>query len=343
MLLDVHQHLWSAPLLDALAERRDLPFVCEDHGLTVLHLVGEQPYVIDRTAEAPERRAALVGLDGLDRALVCLSGPLGIEALPRAQARPLLDAYLDGALALPEPFGVWAPVALDGPDPRDVDGALARGCVGVSCPAGALGGVRGLAALRPVLERLEALGAPLFVHPGPAPWSWRRESCLEDPLWWPALTDYVADMAAAWYAFVSVGRREHPRLRVLFAMLAGLAPLQGERLRVRGGPAPAADPLCFYDCSSYGSRAVAAVSDVVGPSQIVFGSDRPVADPAALRADLGERFEPFALRGADLLVRSAGAGVAAAAGLGTEWPSADGGLWTERPMTTPRDPATISP
>jgi hypothetical protein len=301
MLVDVHQHLWTEALVEALAARRDRPFVCRESGASVLHLAGEQPYVIDCAAEAPNVRAELVRADGVDRALVCLSSPLGIEALPRAEARPLLDAYLDGALALGEPFGVWAPFALDCPDPDEVEAALARGCFGASCPAAALAGVHGLGVLRGVLDRLAALDAPLFVHPGPAPWSWPRESRLDDPLWWPALTDYVADMQAAWYAFTAIGRREHPRLRIVFALLAGLAPLQAERLQIRGGPAPAPDPLTFYDCSSYGSRAIGAMAEAVGESQLLYGSDRPVVDAAALRVELGDRFERFAAAGAQVL------------------------------------------
>ena len=51
------------------------------------------------------------------------------------------------------------------------------------------------------------------------------EAALGDPLWWPALTRYVAEMQAAWLAFLSAGRLEHPELRIVFTMLAGLAPL----------------------------------------------------------------------------------------------------------------------
>ena len=101
------------------------------------------------------------------------------------------------------------------------------------------------------------------------------------PLWWPALTDYVAQMQAAWFAFLTAGRAEHPRLRVLFAMLAGGAPLQLERYAARcGSPVPEPDPLVFYDTSSYGPRMIGAVRDAVGGSQLVYGSDRPVVDPA---------------------------------------------------------------
>ncbi len=317
MKTDIHQHLWTEPLVQALAQRRELPFVRDEHGLSVLYLAGERPYVIDLACEAPARRAELVRRDGLDRALLCLSSPLGIESLPRAQALGLLDAYHEGALALGEPFGVWGALALDRPDPDDVNRVLERGCVGLSLPAGALAGVDRLARLRPVLARLEQRGAPLFVHPGPGPGpgfgsgfdpglgsglgglpfgngysagpgaiSSAGSPSLADPLWWPALTHYLAGMHAAFLAFLAAGRAEHPELRVVFAMLAGLAPLHSERLAARGGPSSrerdrAHDPLVFYDTSSYGPRAIGALADAIGgPGQLLYGSDRPVVEPA---------------------------------------------------------------
>jgi len=70
-------------------------------------------------------------------------------------------------------------------------------------------------------------------------------------------------------------------------MLAGLAPLHAERLALRGGPAGAInDPNIFYDTSSYGPRAIAAMAGVVGLDQLVTGTDRPVVDPP-LRPPLG--------------------------------------------------------
>jgi hypothetical protein len=69
----------------------------------VLFLAGERPYVIDLSNDAPTRRAALVELDGLDRALLCISSPLGIELLPREQSLPLIDAYHEGCFRLTVP------------------------------------------------------------------------------------------------------------------------------------------------------------------------------------------------------------------------------------------------
>jgi len=206
--------------------------------------------------------------------------------LPRAQALPLLDAYHEGALALGDPFDVWGAIALDRPDPADVDRALDRGCVGISLPAGALAGVDQLARLHAVLARLAAKGAPLFVHPGALIAPEAGAMSFGDPLWWPAMTRYVAEMQAAWLAFASAGRQEHRELRVVFSMLAGLAPLHAERLVSRGGPAPmwAPDPLVFYDTSSYGPAAIRALTEAVvgGERQLVYGSDRPVVEPALL-------------------------------------------------------------
>ena len=275
--VDIHQHVWTTPLLDALARRDAHPFVRRDDGLCVLHLAGELPCVIDEPAEAPAARSRLLDIDGAELAAVAISSPVGIETLPSEQARELIDAHLDGVLALGERFVAWGPVGIRRPDPAEVDEVLARGCVGISLPAAALADFDALEAIGPVLERVQALGAPLFVHPGGYA---AREPSLSDPLWWTALTSYVSDMQAAWLTFVTRGRRELPRLRVVFAMLAGAAPLHTERLTARGGPEiDLHDPLTFYDTSSYGPMVIDAIAAWLGPDRLVYGSDRPVIEP----------------------------------------------------------------
>jgi predicted TIM-barrel fold metal-dependent hydrolase len=137
-----------------------------------------------------------------------------------------------------------------------------------------------LAGIEGALERLEDRDVPLLIHPGPATASTVGEASLHDPLWWPALTRYVAEMQAAWLAFLAAGRRSHPRLRVIFSMLAGLAPLHCERLEARGCLVPAErDPLVFYDTSSYGYLAIGQLAGAAGVEQILYGSDRPVVEP----------------------------------------------------------------
>jgi predicted TIM-barrel fold metal-dependent hydrolase len=61
--------------------------------------------------------------------------------------------------------------------------------------------------------------------------------------------------------------------------------LHGERLAARGGEDPLArgvvDPRMFVETSSYGNRAVDSVLRVLGVDMLVFGSDRPYAQPCS--------------------------------------------------------------
>jgi hypothetical protein len=290
MHTDVHQHLWPEALVNALTWRREPPFLRRAGDGWILRLRDEPECAFDPADHDPDRRTTLLAADGVQRALVAISSPLGIEGLERSEARPLIDAHNEGLLELGGPFDVWGAVSLRPPNPDDVDALLDAGAIGISLPAGALAGPRGVAYCAGLLDRLERRDAPLLVHPGPDPWrSWRPQPYSDDdvPGWWPAMTRYVADMNAAWHAFVAFGRPRHPRLRVVFAMLAGGAPLHAERLVVRGGPAGAiADERIFYDTSSYGARTIDAVVRCVGIDQLVYGSDRPVVDGHA-RSPLG--------------------------------------------------------
>ncbi len=266
--VDVHQHLWPEGLLSSLARRTAPPRLRRDGAGWLLELAGDAPAPFDPRDHDPATRI------GPDRIVVAPSTPLGIEWLPEAE--DLLDDFHTGVLELGAPFELWGSLVLRDPSAARVDALLDAGAAGLSLPAGALGGPAGIERLGPALEALSARDAPLFVHPGPAAGS---------PAWFPALTAYVAEMSAAWHAWAQWGRPAHPTLRVVFAMLAGLAPLHAERLAARGGPSEAVhDPLTFFDTSSYGPRAVDAMLRVVGVDRLLYGSDRPVIEPVALAA-----------------------------------------------------------
>jgi 6-methylsalicylate decarboxylase len=289
--VDVHQHLLSEPLIAELARRKRPPALVRWRDGWTFRVAGEPDSALSFEATDVSLREEELRRDDIERALVALSTALGIESLPGEEALPLLEAHHKGIDELPDRFGGWGAVQLEVPDPADVDTVIARGCVGISLPASALAGPDALERVGPLLARLEAHDAPLFVHPGPVSHPGHQGATPSLPPWWPALTDYVAQMQAAWFAFLHSGRRSHPRLRVLFAMLAGGAPLQLERFAARGGTVPPApDPLVFYDTSSYGPRMLKAMIGAVGVARLVYGSDRPVVDPGApsLNAALGQ-------------------------------------------------------
>jgi hypothetical protein len=285
MSVDVHQHLWPEPLMHALRQRSTSPYLVGN----TLYLDGEPPFEVNPADHDVAKRAELAVDDELDTVLISLSSPLGIEWLPPGQAQPLLDAYHDGALALPEPFGCWAAACLSEPDPSALDKELARGCVGLQLPADALLDPQGWTRCAPLLDVLAARDLPLFIHPGPA-----GPTPGDVPGWWPALVPYVQQMHASWYGFRAFGRPAHPDLRVCFAMLAGLAPLHGERLAARGGGRGTVDQKIYLDTSSYGTRAVDATVRVLGIDGIVHGSDRPYATPTI--PDLGAPAATVAIR-----------------------------------------------
>lgn len=287
MPTDVHQHLWPTAFVELLRARTAPPRL---DGWT-LHLPSEPPYEVDPADHDLAARTALARADGLDLALVSLSSPLGIEFLPPAEAAPLLAAFHDGALALPAPFGVWASPCLSAPDPEAAERELRRGCVGLQLPATALLDAAGWERHAPLLDVLTRADKPLFVHPGAAP------PAPHAPPWWPALVPYLHQMHASWFAFRAFGRARHPRLRVCFAALAGLAPLHGERLAARGGGRGEIDFDAFYETSSYGTRAVDALVRAVGVDVVVSGSDRPYATPVV--PDLGADAAVHALRTAN--------------------------------------------
>ena len=263
MPADLHQHLLPEGLIHALARRSAPPRLVRDGRAWRLELAGEPPSALQPAAHDPDARAAVAAREGIDRIVVSLSTALGIEALPADEAEPLIDAFNHGILELGGPFELWG-AALT---PAGVDAVLDAGARGLTLPGSALVEARADA----LLDRLEARDAPLFVHPGPA------SAGAGAPAWWPAMTDYVAQMGAAWHAFAAWGRPRHPRLRVVFAMLAGCGPLHAERLAARGGPADAIhDPLVWFDSSSYGARTLDSMLRMVGVDRLVHGSDRPV-------------------------------------------------------------------
>jgi hypothetical protein len=268
MRVDVHQHLWPDSLLEALRQRRRAPRMVGWR----LVLDGEPDFAVDPADHDVAQRQARAFDEALDLVLVSPSSPLGIEWLAPEEAVPLLDAYHEGVLALPAPFLAWASVCLSEVDPVRLSRLLLRGCVGLQLPATALQDAEGYKRCASLLDLIETRDRPLFIHPGVAP-----PAHGNTPMWWPAMVPYVQQMHAAWFAFRAFGRPRHPRLRVCFAMLAGLAPLHGERLRARGGDRGTVDPKVFVESSSYGTRAVDAIVRVLGVDAVVLGSDRPYA------------------------------------------------------------------
>jgi predicted TIM-barrel fold metal-dependent hydrolase len=256
---DVHQHLWPQLFLDALERRSEPP--CLRDGELVLE-EGRFP----RAAEADSLDARLAGLDrdGIDVAVLSLQPTLGIEALPEPERDELVDAWVGGVR---EVLGAGRGRLL-----AFAPGRVADGFAGASISAAA---ARDRDALAPLLDALEERAGVLFVHPGPV------VPPRGAPAWWAWVADYTAQMQAAYLSWLAGGRSRWPSIRVVFAILAGGAPFQLERLAYQGVDVRSTlEPNIFLDVSTYGRRAIELCIETFGVDQLVYGSDVPVVDPA---------------------------------------------------------------
>ena len=248
---DVHQHLWPEELVAALASRREIPRI---RG-SMLEL-DEGRFEVDLDVHRLDRRLEELDRDGIDVAIVSFPPTMAWES-----ARELAVAFHEGIERLV----------------GESQGRLRAFACGECRPgyAGAcISGRRLIAGVDGLASELADAGQVLFVHPGPP-----EPTPVDAPAWWAAIVDYTAEMQAAFAWWIAQGPEATLGVPVIFAILAGGAPVQVERLRGRGGPdAESLAPSYFLDTASYGHQALELCLSTYGVSRLLYGSDTPVLD-----------------------------------------------------------------
>src|SRR5262245_26849409 len=146
MRIDLHQHLWPDSLVEAMRARTEPPCLDGD----MVRVVHEKPFRLDLEPQRVDVRIAALDEVAIDRAVVSLSTPVGVEALPAEEARPLLDAYHAGVADAVASSGgrlaAFAAVPLDAPDAgaSTIAGLIRDGFAGASIASEALASDRGL-------------------------------------------------------------------------------------------------------------------------------------------------------------------------------------------------------
>ncbi len=100
-------------------------------------------------------------------------------------------------------------------------------------------------------------------------------------------TGYVSQMQAAWLTFATHGRREHPALVVVFAMLAAWLRCSASDSRRAAGPPCSCKTRARITTppANYGPTAIDAMAERVGTHQLLYSSDRLVVDPLRTERD----------------------------------------------------------
>ncbi len=256
--IDVHQHLLPPAFLDVLRRRSSPPRISD--GQLVLT---EGSFPFDPAEHQLETRLALLDREGTDLAVLSLQPTLGHGLLPADECAELVAAWEEGILELVAAAGGRLTALAAGPTRPGFAGS----CIG----ADALADVDPLGQ---VVAALREHGGFLLVHPsgGAVP--------AGMPGWWGALTLYTAQMQAAYLAWLAGGQERWPDIPIVFAILAGGAPFQLERLASRGVDVRSTlHRNVFFDTASYGRRALELCIETFGVEQLVYGSDLPVVDP----------------------------------------------------------------
>jgi hypothetical protein len=255
---DIHQHLWPEGFLGALRARSAAPFLRGAELVT-----HEGLFSLDLARHEPEHRLAVLDRDGIDVAVLSLQPCLGCEALPPPEREELELAWVEGVRELTGAAGgrflAFAPW-------RTLDGFA-----GTSVGASALVDLDGHAQL---LAEVDAARGVLFVHP-------EAEAAVPPgrPEWWGWTAGYTAQMQRAYLSWLADGRERFPSMRVVFAILAGGAPIQHERLAHRGVDVRSTIDLnTVFDTASYGRRAIELCIETFGVERLAYGSDTPVVD-----------------------------------------------------------------
>jgi 6-methylsalicylate decarboxylase len=263
-----------------------------------LELAFEPGGPMSPAAHDPDRRIAILDAGEIDAAVVSISAPIGVESLPEDEAGTLLDAYHAGIAEIVAGSGgrirAFAASCLAASDAgaAGVAGRLEEGFVGLSLPSEALATPAGLDCCAPVLQVLERAGRPLFVHPGPAPWTRPDPADARLPAWWTPLAQYPAWSLRAFATWRALGAAAYPTLRVVFAIMAGGAPFLEGRWRTFSGRAGSIDRNLFLDSASCQRLDLELALAAYGAEQIVLGTDIPVIDPNPLLRSL-EALGPF--------------------------------------------------
>ena len=244
--VDVHQHLWPERLVLALERRTEPPRL---RG-SLLELPCEGP-LRDRTS----RRTCPSSASRFSIAAASTS--------PSSRSAPTWSSSSIRIFATPTTKGSRSSSAAAG-------GRLPRPCRR-PLPAGLRRRLRlGRGWSSPGATRcsaeLEAAGQVLFVHPGPP----RGPAPVGAPAWWAAGRRLHGPDAGRLCGLALPRRRPLLRsLRVVFAILAGGAPVQLERLRSRGGRrATALRPNVYFDRRPTGRARSSSASTAFGAGQL---------------------------------------------------------------------------
>lgn len=291
MIFDTHSHFYGETLFGHLEARRSVPLV-EREGRRRFMVTPTSRFELGGGLVSLEARLSWMDAQGIDRQLITFPGALGPDVLPIAEARPLVREVNDELSAVcaahPGRF-----VGLAGLPLADVDESAAEleravrrlGLLGAIIPSNYFLTVAGIAALAPVLQAANAVGAHLMLHPGQRHDESLAPKRYADLAMHRASTvDLHAGITHALLSLIhSPVMRDYPDITWQVVNLGGTFPFVVERMdhivATRDPAAPAPSTMLgriVFDGASLGPRALELAVAVFGADRVMFGTDYPI-------------------------------------------------------------------
>lgn len=299
-IIDVHTHYLPENVVEALRHRTTAPAINTEPDGTERRLMPQGhslPFTGDAYSDI-EARIALMDRLGISRQVLSMGQLFGIQCLPIEDSLPLVQMFNDDLGALcdrrPDRFSGLALLPMD-----DLVAAVAEfkrarselGLMGVIIPANHFDTPEEAENLAELFRAGQELGGWFFIHPGPRPDEYRRET--DNPPLEPddrdnriarqALSVQSKIAAAAATLLLTDFLDPYPDVLIHVANLGGTLPAVVERMdqlsrqRTPDEKPPSGRMRRIYvDTASLGQYAIELAVSVFGADRVMFGTDVPV-------------------------------------------------------------------
>lgn len=299
-IIDVHTHYLPESVVEALRRRNVAPAIETQPDGTERRLM-PQGHTLPFTGDAYsdiDARIALMDRLGIARQVLSMGQLFGIQCLPIEESLPLVRMFNDDLGALcdrhPNRFSGIALLPMDDLGATVAEFKRARaelGLMGAIIPASHFETREEAENLVALFQAGQELGGWFFIHPGPRPDEYRRETetpsdASQEPdnrIARQALTVQTKIGAAAITLLLTGFLDPYPDILVHVANLGGTLPAvvermdQLSRLHTPDDKPPSRRMRRIYiDTASLGQHAIELAVSIFGADRVMFGTDLPI-------------------------------------------------------------------
>lgn len=314
-LIDVHSHIYPRRYMDLLRSRSTIPRVTKHEGTEYFVIFPQEEAAgpgggrpIDAGYTSLEEKLAFMDREGISTTVVSVGNPW-LDPFDDASSFDLARS-INADLALVGAETGGRIVAMGVLPSNDVGDAIrvareiadTEGLHGIITGPMICGRTLDDASLEPLWQVLAELSVPLFVHPH---YSAAVEDLRDFGHALPVSIGFPFETTIAVSRLVFAGvLHRHPSLKLLVSHGGGALPMLAGRMDSAWRsdpsthdrlPTPPSESLArlYVDLVLYHERSMAASTDLVGGSRVMYGTDNPfsVSDPPTNLAAVGRAFE----------------------------------------------------